>query len=302
MKELSSNGWIKIHRKLQDCWIWQIDKPFDERSAWIDLLMSANHDDVKIPFNGELVLVERGQFITSIRKLSVKWKWNKDKVLKFLRLLESDGMITRSSDKYRTLVTVENYSIYQARKDEEQTPSGTPDGTDNGTEEGTQDGTQDGQQPATNKNDKNDKKDKENINRVSKDTLCQTESVRLIVDEWNTLSEYGIKPVSRLTSGTKRYDSLIARMRKYSIDDVMKAIDNIRHSDFLQGKHSGKPWQITFDWFVLPNNFPKVLEGNYENVQSHESTQPTRNGYGNSRQEQFSRLMESIQRGEQDEC
>ena len=22
---------------------------------------------------------------------------------------------------------------------------------------------------------------------------------------------------------------------------------------------------ITFDWFVLPNNFPKVLEGNYDN-------------------------------------
>ena len=157
MIELSSNGWIKIHRKLQDCWIWQIDKPFDERSAWIDLLMSANHDEVKIPFNGELVLVERGQFITSIRKLSVKWKWNKDKVLKFLRLLESDGMITRNSDKYRTLVTIENYSIYQARKDEEQTPSGTPDGTDSGTESGTQDGTQDGQQSATNKKDKNDK-------------------------------------------------------------------------------------------------------------------------------------------------
>lgn len=174
MKELSSNGWIKIHRKLQDCWIWQIDKPFDERSAWIDLLMSANHDDVKIPFNGELVLVERGQLITSIRKLSVKWKWNKDKVLKFLRLLESDGMITRNSDKYRTLVTIENYSIYQARKDEEQTPSGTSDGTDNGTEAGTQYGTQDGQQPATNKNDKNDKNKR--INKESNTNVLPKKS------------------------------------------------------------------------------------------------------------------------------
>ena len=104
--------------------------------------------------------------------------------------------------------------------------------------------------------------------RLSLDNLCQTETVRRVVEEWNTLSEYGIKPVSRLTSGTKRYDSLIARLRKYSVDDVLKAIDNIRHSDFLQGKHNGKPWQITFDWFVLPNNFPKVLEGNYDNAEN----------------------------------
>ena len=102
-------GWIKTYRKIQDCWIWQIDKPFDERSAWIDLLLSANHKDVKIPFNGELILVERGQFITSVRKLSEKWKWNKDRVLKFLRLLEKDGMISKNSDRYRTLITIDNY-------------------------------------------------------------------------------------------------------------------------------------------------------------------------------------------------
>ena len=42
------------------------------------------------------------------------------------------------------------------------------------------------------------------------------------------------------------------------------AIEQIKNSDFLQGKHSGRPWQITFDWLILPNNYPKVLEGNYK--------------------------------------
>lgn len=156
-------GWIKTYRKIQDCWIWQIDKPFDERSAWIDLLLSANHKDVKIPFNGELILVERGQFITSVRKLSEKWKWNKDRVLKFLRLLEKDGMISKNSDRYRTLITIDNYCIYQAKDDEEQTPLGTLTGTHQGTVEGTPTGTVHGQEPATNKNEKNDKNEK-NIN------------------------------------------------------------------------------------------------------------------------------------------
>ena len=29
--------WIKTYRKIQDCWIWQIDKPFDERRAGLNL-------------------------------------------------------------------------------------------------------------------------------------------------------------------------------------------------------------------------------------------------------------------------
>ena len=143
-------GWIKTYRKIQDCWIWRIEKPFDERSAWIDLLLSANHTAVKTPFNGELITVERSQYLTSVRKLSDKWKWNKDKTLKFLRLLESDGMIKRDSDRFRTLITIENYDIYQDKKDTEQTGQGT----------------QDGHEPATNKNVKNVKNN--NINNRGK--------------------------------------------------------------------------------------------------------------------------------------
>lgn len=258
---MSNKGWIKLHRKLQDCWIWQIDNSFDERSAWIDMLLSANHKDVKILFSGELTFVKRGQFITSIRKLSERWKWNKDKVLKFLKILEKDGMIIKSSDRYRTLVTIENYDFYQIEDDTERTPLGTPLGTDKGTPLGTQQGTEQVHEPATNKNEKNEENEK-NI-RVSKDTLCQTQDVRRVLEEWNTLSEYGIKSVSKVNSGSKRYQNLVARIKQYGVDDVLKAIDNIRHSDFLQGKHSGRPWQITFDWFVLPSNFPKVLEDNY---------------------------------------
>ncbi len=145
-------GWVKLHRQIQDCWIWSIDKPFDERSAWIDLILSANHKDVKIQFNGELIIIKRGQFLTSIRKLSDKWKWNKDKTLKFLKLLESDNMIVRESDRFRTLITIENYGLYQHSTDTFQTQVGTLSGTRNGHE------------PATNKNDKNEKNVKKNIN------------------------------------------------------------------------------------------------------------------------------------------
>lgn len=103
--------------------------------------------------------------------------------------------------------------------------------------------------------------------RIDKDRLDKnniSSSLHSVVDAWNSLSEYGIKPISKLTVGTKRYDSLVARLKKYGLDDVIKAIENIKHSDFLQGNTGN--WFITFDWFVKPNNFPKVLEGNYNNT------------------------------------
>lgn len=108
-----SSGWIKLYRQLQDCWIWLDKEPFDKRSAWVDLLLTANHSDKKILFNGELITIKRGQILTSVRKLSVKWKWSVNKVYRFLKLLENDEMLQKESDKDRTLLTIENYSIFQ---------------------------------------------------------------------------------------------------------------------------------------------------------------------------------------------
>lgn len=105
--------------------------------------------------------------------------------------------------------------------------------------------------------------DKEYIT-VSKDTVRQTE-VRRCVDAWNSLSEYGIKTISRLSSSSQRYQRLSARIKEYGLSSVLSAIEKIKGSSFLQGKtNNKKSWVITFDWFVLPNNFPKVLDGNYD--------------------------------------
>lgn len=105
------------------------------------------------------------------------------------------------------------------------------------------------------------------IYTASKDTVRQTQDVRRCVDAWNSLSDVGIKQVSRVSSGSKRYNNLLARIKEYGVDDVLKAIDKVRDSDFLQGK-TKRRFNFTFDWFVLPSNFPKVLEGNYDNDES----------------------------------
>lgn len=114
-------------------------------------------------------------------------------------------------------------------------------------------------------------KDKEKDNNliVSKDTIRQTD-VRRVVDEWNKLQDVGIAPIRDIKPTSKRCQLLKGRIREYGMDDILKAMDNIRHSDFLRGENKNG-WMITFDWFVKPNNFLKVLEGNYNGDRKHGS-------------------------------
>lgn len=94
---------------------------------------------------------------------------------------------------------------------------------------------------------------------VSKDTIRQTDVQRTIT-EWNSLEEFGIKPVKRMTP--KREQAVKARIRQNHMDDILEAIENIRHSSFLQGQNKNG-WMVTFDWFLKPGNFAKVFEGQY---------------------------------------
>ena len=94
---------------------------------------------------------------------------------------------------------------------------------------------------------------------VSKDTIRQTD-VQRIITEWNSLEEFGINPVKRMTP--KREQAVKARIRQNCVEDILEAIENIRHSSFLQGQNK-EGWMITFDWFLKPGNFAKVFEGNY---------------------------------------
>lgn len=96
-------------------------------------------------------------------------------------------------------------------------------------------------------------------NTLSKDKVRSTSDVQRVVDAWNSLNFH---PIRKCAAGTNRYKMLNARLRDYGIDDVLQAVENVRGNKFLMGG-GDRGWEITFDWFVCPNNFPKVLEGNY---------------------------------------
>lgn len=142
-------GWIKLHRNIQDHWLWQ-EKPFDKRSAWIDLLLMANHKDNKFLLGSELIEVKRGSFITSEYKLMDKWGWSKTKVRNFLKLLEDDKMITKVSDRKKTTLTIVNYNDYQISETTKELPKYYEETTER-------------LYKNPNKNEKNVKNDKNNV-------------------------------------------------------------------------------------------------------------------------------------------
>ena len=81
-----------------------------------------------------------------------------------------------------------------------------------------------------------------------------------IINEWNSLDD-NIPKLQALNPSTNRYKLIQARINQYGLEKVVDAIKSIDQSDFLKGYKTD--FRITFDWFIKPNNFVKVMEGNY---------------------------------------
>ena len=67
--------------------------------------------------------------------------------------------------------------------------------------------------------------------------------------------------VVKVTDSRKK--TINARLNEHSIEDIEAVFRKAEASDFLTGKKTN--WSADFDWLMKPNNFVKVLEGNYDN-------------------------------------
>lgn len=99
-----------------------------------------------------------------------------------------------------------------------------------------------------------------------------TSKYQIIIDSWN---ELGLAKIRSIKSN--RLKMLKARINEYSQDEVIQAIKSIGNSSFLKGQNN-RNWIITFDWFIKPNNFIKVLEGNYLDKEANNGSDSNRNG------------------------
>lgn len=234
------SGWIKIHRQIQDCWIWQ---NHEYAYAWIDLLLLANHADKKICLNNKPVTIQRGQYHTSINKLAERWKWDKRRVARFLDSIESDGMLTQERSINGTTLTIENYDIFQ----EVCTTDGTTDGTAKGTTDGTTDGTQTRNKEIKNKRIKEVKSVYGEYKHVK---LTDAEYIKLGVDFGETKRALLIKRLDEYIQDNPKYnkDCNLA-IRRW----VVKAIE--------EDKPKGRTPNTTF------HNFDCKHDYNYDEME-----------------------------------
>lgn len=113
------------------------------------------------------------------------------------------------------------------------------------------------------------------ISTGSKEPVCRTSDVRRVIEAWN---DTGLTQVTKITADTNRGRMLKARIREYGVDGVLKAIENVKNSTFLKGQNN-RGFEATFDWVVKPNNFLKVLEGNYTDKKAAETDWRTSEAY-----------------------
>ena len=111
-----AKGYILIHRKIWDNRIWKRSEPFDGRSAWLDLLLMANHADKQMIIGVKTVTIKRGEIYTSNRNLAKRWHWSINKVVRYLTLLSEQGMITVNGTPNGTRLAIVKYGFYQGSR------------------------------------------------------------------------------------------------------------------------------------------------------------------------------------------
>lgn len=104
------SGWIKIYRSIVNKG-WYLDSEYVH--LWIHLIIEATHSDREYLWNGKLVNLKAGQFITGRKKLSEKTGINESKIERILNLFESEQQIEQQKTATSRLISITYYSQYQ---------------------------------------------------------------------------------------------------------------------------------------------------------------------------------------------
>lgn len=156
MARTKDRGWIRLHRQIQNNKIWLSSDPFDRRSAWIDLLLLANHEERTLLLkNGQLKIIKTGQLFTSLDHLADRWHWSRNRVRRYLSLLSAQGMCTQTGTPSGTLLTIVKYGFFQGVRQ--------ANGQADEQADGQTDGQTDGQRTITNIQELNNKNVERNV-------------------------------------------------------------------------------------------------------------------------------------------
>ncbi|MFH6571169.1 hypothetical protein ACHMWL_09050 [Aeromonas caviae] len=113
MADNRRSGFVLLYKSLKEVPFYR--DPV-RKALWLHLLLEAAHERCEVSFNGNRLLIQRGQVVGSARSLGEACGISEDSARRSLDAFEQEGMISRSSKQGArgyTLVTLLNYDPYQ---------------------------------------------------------------------------------------------------------------------------------------------------------------------------------------------
>ena len=95
----------KIRADLHETWLWQDAEPLYWK-WWCDLQYMASYTTRRIRIGSEIREIRPGQLVASISYLVNRWGKSKNMIIRFLHLLEEDGLICKESSHNVSIITI----------------------------------------------------------------------------------------------------------------------------------------------------------------------------------------------------
>ena len=251
-------GWIKIFTERLLEWEWYHDTKMVR--VFLHILLKANYRSKR--FEG--IEIKRGQLVTSLANMSAELGLSVKSIRTCLNKLQTTGEIGKQTASKFTIITVCKYDKYQGLRCDE--------GQANGKQTASEGQARGKQRASKGQQLKNIRKKEYNNNITpskegeSVDTDQPVDvDLKSVVEFFNksVVESNSVLPKIKGATG-KRVGYIKARIREFGIEAVYEVISKAAASDFINGKNQ-RGWVASFDWIMLPTNFPKVLEGNYDN-------------------------------------
>ena len=105
------DGWIKIHRKIEENPI--VCKDNDYFRVWHHILYNAVHKEVFVMFDNKKIKLTPGQYLTNRKKIAKKCKVSESKVERILKTFEIEQQIEQQTCSKNCIITIKKWELYQ---------------------------------------------------------------------------------------------------------------------------------------------------------------------------------------------
>jgi hypothetical protein len=259
-------------------------EPFCRRSAWCWLIEEACFEDARVDLNGRTVTLQRGQLAHSIRFMAEAWNWKRSAVERFIERLRTETMIETATETGRLIISICNYSRYQAKPGFTETVTGTPAGTrarhERDTSETNKNQGNKGNQGNQQKEDSALPRTAPSIDGVQGaeplsppdppqlDLLGAppprprpTDDVPRAIEIWNQMAGRCRLPLVKTVPRLRRRD-IQARLDQVGLSGWSDAVAMVGASRNLCGDNSSG-FKASIDYLARELNFARVMEGHY---------------------------------------